>query len=196
MKIGIDLDGVVVDIMSPFIEYHNGKYKSEFTYESVTDHSFWIPWKLSREEGNRRLLEFMDECEFSVVKPQDGAIEAIRKLAEEHELVVVTSRPETYSKKTLDWIEHHLPGVFKKVNFTYQTPFVEGVVRKSLICKSEGVDVLIEDYPTNVLGCAGVCKKVLMFNQPWNQSVKELPGNVERVKNWSDVLERVNEIKV
>ncbi|MBU0907661.1 MAG: hypothetical protein KKD18_01970 [Nanoarchaeota archaeon] len=192
MRIGIDLDGVAVDIMTPFIAFHNERYGSDFTYEGITEHQFWNPWGLTREEGNLRLLEFMDMNEFSVVKPQEGAIEAIRKLAEEHELIVVTSRPDSYTEKTLEWIEYYLPGVFSRVLFTHQISSEEKFKKKA-ICSAEKIEVLIEDFDWNVLSCADVCKKIIVFDQPWNKGA-ELPENAVRVMSWEEVLNIVGEM--
>jgi uncharacterized HAD superfamily protein len=165
MKIGIDLDGVVVDLVSPLLEHHNDKHGTNFVYQDIVEHDFWNPLGLSREEGERRLIEFMQETDFDVIKPQLGAIEAVKKLSEDHELFVVTSRPELYTKKTFEWINHHLPNIFKKIVFTYQYPAIKGIVRKEEICRDESIDIMIEDFDRNLLGCARVCKKVLLFDQ-------------------------------
>jgi uncharacterized HAD superfamily protein len=49
---------------------------------------------------------------------------------------------------------------------------------------------MIEDFDRNLLGCARVCKKVLLFDQPWNKNTK-LPENAVRVKNWEEALKEI-----
>ncbi|MFH1801834.1 MAG: hypothetical protein ABH864_00095 [archaeon] len=194
MKIGIDLDGVVVDLVTPLLNYYNKKNGTSFVYRQINHHDFWVLLGLSRQDGVQSVDEFMEDTSFDVVKPQEGAIEAIKELGEEHELVVVTSRPELYVEKTLEWIDHYLSGVFDRAVFTHEYPAVAGVVRKGEICKAEKVDVMVEDFDRNLLGCAKFCKKVLLFDQPWNQK-SQLPENGIRIKSWDDVLKQVNEIQ-
>jgi uncharacterized HAD superfamily protein len=188
MKIGIDLDGVVVDLMTPFLEHYNEKNGTNFEYGNLFAHDLWLPLKIERAAAFKAVYSFMNETGFKLVLPHEGAIEAIKKLNEEHDLVVITSRPELYAEKTIKWLNYHLPEVFEKVVFTHEyTLDGSAKVKKEQICKQEGVDLMIEDYDKNLLSCATVCKKVLLFDQPWNQNV-ELPNNATRVKSWGDVL--------
>jgi len=195
MKIGIDLDGCVVDLMTPFLAHYNGKKGTSIEYGDLFCHDLWFPLEIKREEAFESVFSFMREEPFDVVLPHEGAIEAIKKLSEEHDLMVITSRPELYVEKTLRWIDGHLPRVFEKVVFTHEYALDGNVkTRKEQICQREGVDLMIEDYDKNLLSCAEVCKRVLLFDQPWNQNSK-LPENGVRIKSWDDVLKQVNEIQ-
>ena len=104
MIIGVDLDGVVVDLMTPFLEFHNRNYGTSFSYQSITHQDFWIPLGLEKEEANQRLFEFMKNSSFHDIKPQRGAIDALKKLSRNHRLDVITSRPEFYTEKTIQWL--------------------------------------------------------------------------------------------
>ncbi|MFH1290537.1 MAG: hypothetical protein ABIH92_03955 [Nanoarchaeota archaeon] len=116
----------------------------------------------------------------------------MKELSEDNGLVVVTSRPHFFEEKTLQWIDKYLPGVFEKVLFTnqYSQDSKDKQTTKSAICKAEGVEILFEDHDFQANDCAEVCKKIFVFDQPWNQNV-ELPENAVRVKNWGDFLRLV-----
>ena len=191
MKIGVDLDGVVVDLMTPFLEFHNRNYGTFFSYRDITSHNFWIPWGLEKEEANRRLFEFMENSSFYDIKPQRGAISSVKKLSQNHRLDVITSRPEFYKEKTIQWLDYYLPKVFREVIFTYQYPLVDGISRKGEICMAKGIEIMIEDIDRNALACVQFCEKVLLFDQPWNQDAK-LSDNIVRVKNWKEVLREID----
>jgi len=192
MKIGIDLDGVVVDIMTPILKYYNEKYDVSFTYSDLFSHDLWNVFSITREESTSRVLEIMDGLEFDEIEARDGAIETLRKLSENNELVVVTSRPVSFEEKTTKWIGKYLPGVFSGVFFTnqYSKDSKDKQTTKSAICRAEGVEILLEDHDFQVNDCSEVCKKIIVFDQPWNLG-RALPENAVRVKNWDDVLRLV-----
>ena len=190
MKIGIDLDGVAADWVTPFLEFHKERYGGSFSYDEITSHDFWDIFGITRDEAIHRAHEFYLETPFDIVLPVEGAVESIKALREVHELVVITARPFVYKQKTLDWLKEHFPDVFDKVVFTNQYSKSDSGVNttKAAICEQEKIDLLIDDYDKYVWECAPVCGQVLLFDQPWNQGV-ELPGNAVRVKSWSEVME-------
>ena len=196
MKIGVDLDGVVVDIMTPILKHYNEKYETSFSCKDLFSHELWEVFGLAKEESLKRVLEIMGNLNFDEVRALTGSIDTLKKLSKDHNLVVVTSRPNFFEENTLKWIDKYLPGAFEKVLFTnqYSMDGEDKQTTKSEICKAEGVEILLEDHDFQVNDCSPVCSKILVFDQPWNQSSK-LPENAVRVKNWDDVLREVNEIQ-
>lgn len=195
MKIGVDLDGVVVNIMQPILERYNSLYGTSWEYEDLYSHDLWDVFGITKEESMKRVLEIISELDFDEVVGHEGAVEGLKMLNEEHELIAITSRPTFFEDRTLKWIEKYVPGVFKKIVFTnqYSNDHASTKTSKSAVCRAEGIDIMFEDYIDYILDCAPVCKKVFMFSQPWNRNVK-LPENAIRVMNWGEVLKEINGI--
>jgi uncharacterized HAD superfamily protein len=192
MKIGIDLDGCAADTISPFLKFYNERHNSKYAYEEILTHDFWDLFGITREEAIGRMHDFYEQTEFDIIPVIGTAAETIKKLNEDNELIVITARPLIYKEKTMQWLEKHFPNIFSKVIFTnqYSKDHLSKQTTKAAICEMEGIDILVEDFDKYVTECAGVCKKVIVFDQPWNQNAK-LPENAVRVKSWDEVLEEI-----
>ena len=92
MGIRIDFDG------------YNGRY-NHMCGDLVT-HDFWELFGITREE------DFYDLTEFDVMPVIGAAVDAMRKLIEKNELIVIAARPVFYREKTLKF--------FDKIIFTNQ----------------------------------------------------------------------------
>ena len=53
MKIGIDIDGVILDFASKFLEYYNKKHKKNISIEDWITYNFWDLVSMSEEEGKK-----------------------------------------------------------------------------------------------------------------------------------------------
>lgn len=108
----------------------------------VTD--YWIYefakiWKCSQEESNAIVHEFFKSNHFKAGIPTiPGASDALLRLRDSCDLVVVTSRQHIIQEATLEWIDKHYPSIFQEVYFGNHFA-LEGVSRKkSDICRSVG----------------------------------------------------------
>lgn len=188
MKIGIDLDAVVADMMSPLIDFHNKKYGTNFKIADHITFSIEKIWKCTEEEAIRRCFEFFQSDFLNQIKPVPGAVEGINLLSNQHELHVITSRPDLLNKHTSNWIEEYFPKKFKSINHSNQFSKKGSIKRKkSNICKELKIDLMIEDHLEYALDCASLDIKVLLMNMPWNQT-KELPKNIIRVNSWKEII--------
>jgi uncharacterized HAD superfamily protein len=193
MRIGVDLDGVVANIMEPILERYNLLYETSFMYGDLFSHDLWNVFGVTEDESLKRVLSIMDELDFDEVIVHDGAIDGLRELTKKHELIAITSRPLFFKEKTLKWIEKYFSGIFEKIIFTnqYSSDGEYAKVNMSNVCQAEGIEVMLEDYIKYVNDCSRVCKRVLLFDQPWNQ-IDELPANAFRVAGWDEVLREIN----
>lgn len=112
MRLGIDLDGVVSDFTSGWVDRYNDEFDAEVTHESA---QVW--------GGLHRLTHFPDMGAFwdwasghgkgSVfrhLETYDGSVEALGRLYQDHEIVILTTKPEWAIHDTLAWLsEHRIP---------------------------------------------------------------------------------------
>jgi len=188
MLIAIDIDDVLAEFIEGFIQFHNRMYGTSLIKKNMITYSFWDILNETKEEGVKRLYNFFNSSDFREIPPNKDALDILNILKKNHKLVVITSRPNTFEKKTREWINHHFPGIFSEIYFLYNEDIREKRNKtKGEICEKLKVDVFIEDSLVYAEGCANKGIKVLLLDCPWNQS-EELPENVVRIKDWNEVL--------
>lgn len=193
MRIGVDLDGCVADIMTPILRFYNSRKGSSFRYADLVTHDIWEVFGTTREEAVREVYSFYEQEEFDVVPVIGSACVDLNRLKKGNNLLVVTARPQVYQKKTLQWLEKYFDGVFDEVFFTNQFKLGgEGqTITKGKVCREKGIEIMIEDYDKYAVECAEECKRVLLIDQPWNRHFLE-SRNIVRVRNWGEILTKVN----
>lgn len=195
MLIAIDLDEVLSDFTSSFIKYYNKKFGASLKLEDFSTYKYWDVLGVTKEEAIRRVYEYYETDAFLNLPVVSGAIEGINILKKKHKLVILTSRPDDIIKETEKWVSTNFSNTFSKIYFTNHLS-KNGIPRKKEdVCSSLGVDILIEDVIDFAVGCASEKTKVLLLNCPWNENYK-LPKGIYRVKNWKEIVKKVNELAV
>ena len=171
LRLGIDLDGVIADFNTGWMERYNREFQTELRPSQM------VAW-----EGVPELTHFEDLEDFWAWARQGpatlfrhlplyrGAVEALRALASRHRVVIVSSKFDWAIPDTLEWIaEHRLPT--REIHFVWD--------KTSVPC-----DVYLEDAPENLAALVErrpqgvVCRMV----RPWN---RPQPGAVD-VRGWDD----------
>ncbi len=188
MVIGLDFDNVLMDFYSGILEYHNQKYNTSISRENAVTTSLEDIWGCTTEEMDRRIVDFYLTDLHDNTLPMPGALEAVRKLKNEHKLVVITSRPDFIKEKTLSWLETHFKDLFDHVYFTNLYLGKSNIKSKATACKELGVDVFVDDFISYATDVAENGGRVLLLDAPWNQS-DTLHPNITRARNWEHILE-------
>lgn len=191
-RIGIDLDDVLLDLNTALCAYHNARHGTNFTREDVTDYDLWKMWSCSKEELFERVDDFYVSPEHRDAVPVAGAEAAIRILSEDHDLFVVTAKPERLRGMTEEWIGRHFPGMFRELRFTggYQRRN-DGYVRKSELCRELEIRTFIDDALSNVEDLAPIMDRMFLLDSPWNRREVHY-DSVIRVFSWDDILRRLS----
>ncbi|MBI5229280.1 hypothetical protein HY991_04155 [Candidatus Micrarchaeota archaeon] len=190
MLIGMDLDEVLADFLSSVIKFHNTTYGTSLKREDFFSYNFWEVWSGTREEAIKKVYEFHKTHYFHEIQPVEGAVEGVRELKEEHELVVITSRQYGIEKETRVWVQKTFPDAFSGVYFTNDFS-KDGLRSKSKkdFCKELGIDLLVEDHLNYAKECVADGVRVLLLDCPWNK--RERPQKVSRVYSWKEIVERI-----
>lgn len=192
MKIGVDLDSVVADIMSPLIDFHNKNYRTNLKLSDHTTFSVEKIWKCTEEEGLNRLFKFYQSDFMDKIKPMPGSIDSIKYLSNIHEFHIITSRSNMLDKITNHWVKKYLPNIFKTINLTNQSGGKgKKNIKKSEVAKKLGISLFIEDHLEYTYDCASLDIKVLLMDMPWNQT-KKLPENIVRVYSWKEIVNKIS----
>lgn len=194
MIIGIDLDEVLASHLAAVIDYHNATHGTALTREQFHSPRFWEVWGGTREEAIRKVDAFYQTPYFKESLPMPGAQEAIRALAEQHTLHVITARPETIADDTQAWIDRHFPGLFSGIHFANHYS-ISGVERTKLsLCDALHVELLVDDSPDFALECVSPQRPVLLLDHPWNRAAP-LPPGIHRCQSWAEVVVKIDKIQ-
>ena len=190
MLIATDWDDVGVQCFRPFVEFFNGINGNVVRYEDLNSY-----YEMEKSFGVNKieLKEVFDNFYAKEIINKMEAIEGSRELYEGiknigHELIVITSRAVKEKGPTLEQIERLHPGLISQAYFT-DLPFIDqGRGSKKDICKTLGVDVLIEDCYENLDSCLPYIQKGFLLKRPWNQNIAGLPRKVTRVVDPREIL--------
>lgn len=167
MRIGLDLDGVIVNSIPRWIEVLNR--------EAGTCHR---PGELPETHHTPELAAISDrnEIEMAILPgPMPGAAQALRQFKEAgHTLVVVTARAPRLRGLTEAWLAYHgMP-----VDALH---FLEGAP-KAPVVRDEGLDLFVEDTPRHALAIAEAGVPVLLFGHPYNAACSH--PLIHRLDGW------------
>jgi len=185
--VGIDIDEVKADLMNPLINFHNFYYGTSLSRNDFKTFNLWETWGGTEYQTKRKVKEFFRSNYFENIQPINNSQKAIDFLRKNHDLFVITSRPDYIRDKTTSWINNYFPNCYSGLYFTSEWS-KNGDLKKEQVCSELGIDFLIEDSFENAINCALNQTKVLLMDCPWNQK-ENLPKNITRVINWDNVLD-------
>ncbi len=202
LRIGVDCDEPLADCNTYLQAWHNRKYRTDVKREDVYTFSLWKIWNCSRDESNRRILEFYVSEDFARMTPTPGSIEGIDTLAQNEDLLVVTSRVDLAIPKTQPFLDKHYSGKFQELVFTSNCSMTEEkTATKAEICAKKKIDLLIDDCLQYALECREEEIPTILFDCPWNQKTElpkgqiELPSGIVRAIGWEEVIPLVKLFK-
>ena len=191
MKIGLDLDDVIVDFFPVLLNYHNKKYNRSDKQEDFKEFKWWPVWGIGMEEAVNRVNEFHETFSLEEIKPVKDAVNSINKLSNLYELLIITSRPTKFKNKSESWILHHLK---KQIRIISAGDFHKGQgATKAEICLEFGIELMLEDAPETAVDCANKCIKVILFDKPWNQGCEH--ENIIKVFNWKEAMKEIDRLE-
>jgi 5'(3')-deoxyribonucleotidase len=164
--IAIDMDGVIADTVSNFIQWYERDYGVRVELEAFEGkpEAEGLP-----DNTVRRYV--LTPGFFRSVPVMEGAKEAVLELSEKFEIYIVSAAmefPQSLFEK-YEWLREHFPYIsWKNIIFCGD---------KSII----GTDYMIDDHVRNLDVCKG---KTLMFTAGHNAGV----DHHKRVNNWKEVI--------
>ena len=193
MKIGIDMDEVVVEFFRYFLDFYNQKSGKNFQYEDWHSYNFWEVFGGTKEEAIGLVEEFYETEFFDNLEFIFGAEKSIKELYKNHNLKIITARPKKLKEKTERFLDKYFSE--ENIEVIYSKDGYEEHLDKGEICKSRGVELMIEDHKNYALSCTEKGINVLLFDKPWNQNNgADLPKEVIRVRGWGQILVEVNKL--
>ncbi len=185
MIIGIDIDNTITDTREIIIEYvsayaNSNHLSSEFDLTKYNLEEA-LPWKIDDLGAFR--ANFLADI-YRQVAPKPQALEVIRDLHQEHDIVLITSRNQRnhlVRTVTLEWLDRHQIAYDHLVmnNSENMHHF-----NKLAACLDHRIDLMIEDHDGQALDLSRFFP-VILFDYPYNTYLEA--KNITRVTNWLEV---------
>ena len=196
MKIGIDLDGVVIDSETTFRTYEELYDLAILKENNLIDREepkFQARYNWTKEQQK----DFTDKFFLKISKESNlmsGFIGAYNYLKEQgHEFVVITARGLRTDGTFMKEMEDDAKRVLNESNIIFDK-YYWGQVDKLNVCKKENVDVMIDDDWKIIEKLSANNIRTLYFR---DTNLKKLEENkyIKEVNNWGDICRYISEIK-
>lgn len=182
----IDMDGVLVDLVSPTLEYLNETFDTVVEPEDI--HTFDIEENFHRITGILK-KDVEQELEWlwkqpgfwSSLEPNYGAVTAIKELAKDYTILIVTRtwrKSISCAGEKYEWCKRRFNPLMKerKVQF-----FAVGSAKKSML----KADYLIDDAIHEIEDAQKAGINPIIYNQPWNKIELKIPH--DRMDSWLEI---------
>lgn len=180
MRLGIDMDGVVANFNLGWMTRYNVEFGTNLT-EDLVDH-----WDAAADLTHfPNLSEFWDwagaagggPSVFRTLTAYPGALETLHELALNHDIVVLSMKPDWAAADTFAWIaDHRIPT--REIHLLRDKWKVKCDVY--LDDSYQALTALVAHRPESV-----VCR----FVRPWNQPVE----GARDIHDWSEFCAFINE---
>ena len=196
MKIGIDLDGVVIDSETTFRTYeelYDLAILKENNLINREEPKFQARYNWTKEQQK----DFTDKFFLQISKESNlmsGFIGAYNYLKEQgHEFVVITARGLRTDGTFIKEMEDDAKRVLNESNIIFDK-YYWGQADKLNVCKKENVDVMIDDDWKIIEKLSANNIRTLYFR---DTNLKKLEENkyIKEVNNWGDICRYISEIK-
>lgn len=189
MKIGIDLDGVVVDTYRHTIKFYNSLFRSEIGIEEFPAHTKMVKYLIGtysfkEEQAKKYWYDNMLQI-FSEAKPLEGAAETINKLSQDHEVYFISAREDLPGVRevTEKWLADNNIVVDNNL-FLTQGP-------KGMLAKNMGIDLFIEDAPHHIETILNENIRVVIMETKYNMNINY--DSCFFIKKWSGIYNVMGE---
>lgn len=191
MKIGIDIDGVIIDSATTYRVYEEIFAIEELNMRNIKDRlepNFQGRYDWNEEEQNsftdKYVMKATNESNFM---PGFFAVyEKLRKMG--HEFIVITARGGLVKQMEDDTKE-----LFMKYGLNFDKCYFE-VSDKLEICKKENIDIMIDDDYANIERLISGNVKTLYFRDTGLKKI-ENSEYVREVNNWGDIYRYFKEVE-
>ena len=179
LRLGIDLDGVVADFNSGWVERYNRDFDANVNVDQIVE---WdAPTHLTHFSGMGQFWEWASTCGegrslFRPLRPYADALDSLRRLRRRgHKIVILTTKPDFAVHDTYAWLsEHEVPTT--EVHILDDKTTVE-------------CDIYLDDADHNLeaLSASRPDATTCRFVRPWNSPA---PGLVD-IDGWGSFVDFV-----
>lgn len=170
MRIALDLDGVVYDLVT-----HASNVLGGGKSPDMDAWHFWKPWKISQRQWNDWL---QTDDAFCGGEPIEGAVDGVRTLLDaDNTVVFYTHRPARAYDCTNRWLRDKLGS-----DYSWELKIANG---DKVYPEVAPCDIFVDDSGRNLTSMLSTgCPRVALFDTPYNRDSRHR-GSV--VHNWQEL---------
>ena len=193
MNIGIDIDGVLINIES-WQNESAAKYMYEKHNKCIINASGYDTseiYGVTKEQDQKWWFESYEE--YMKEPARKYASEVINKLSEEgNKIYIITARciEKEFTKMTDEIMQDGIKKWLKENKIKYNEIYFSPE-DKTTICKKLKLDMMIEDKKANIEEISKIMP-VYCFDAKYNKDIKE-NKNIIRCYNWYDIYKKIKE---
>ena len=177
-EIGFDIDGVISDIMSLFINIAKNEYDINWIkYEDIKCYFLYECLDLDHKIIDSIIEKLLKKSYNSKLKPIDGAGNVLAKLSKHKPILFVTAR--TTSDAITEWIINTFSLEASNLEIIATGSF-EG---KKSILLDRNIKYFVEDRLETCIYLNEFGITPILFKQPWNRK----KHNFIEVNNWREI---------
>lgn len=187
MKVGLDIDDVIVQYVPSLTNFYNKVYDDNVSTNNITAWDLKTSYeKAGGTEAVRSLMEaFIQHPSFVQMPEVPGATAAVRRLMEEgHEVYFISARGSKAIDSCYKWFyANNLP--LKNIYFNRE---------KAWLVDKLGIEVFVDDgmHNLNDIGTKTSCSTII-FDQPWNRHANATTAHY-RASGWPEVMRTIGGI--
>jgi hypothetical protein len=179
MKIALDVDGVLADVIQSWLNYNNS-IRQEISKQEISDWDFWKKFKINRYDFYAELSSCWKNW-MSVPPTETNLSLTTKNLSKLGQVDIVTARERSTDSFVKNWLNHY------DISYDNYVSVIDGPMKADL-----DYDVFIDDSPLNALKIIQQKKKIILYSQPWNQHILE--DQIHRVSNLSEAIKEINSV--
>lgn len=160
MKIAVDVDGVLADVIVTWLDIYNTEHHNSVKKDEVNHWDFFGSLGIDRVEFDR-IFELAWKNWRAIPPCETMLNQKVRDLSKIGEVSIVTARSRASIPSVKAWLSDKLIFYSDMIVVDY------GPLKSTL-----DFDVFIDDSPLNAKNIAESGKLVLLFDQPWNRDIK------------------------
>lgn len=182
MNIGIDIDGVIADSLQTWVRELNRRFNQKKTVQEIITYQFEKVYNVSWAEMND-FFRTNQQLLLSNLAPVSQAGKYLRLLKKNHQIHLITARPNLFRKLTEKWLSEH--------QITYDQLIMTDFGDKTQYCRYADIPLVVEDSLENAVSLVENGIRVILFDAPYNQG--SLPNGIVRREDWRQVYRTISE---
>jgi uncharacterized HAD superfamily protein len=176
MKIALDVDGVLADVIVSWLHYSNS-IRPHISKNQVTDWEFWKKFNINPFDFYSELSSCWKNWQ-SIPTTQENLSDITKNLSILGQVDIVTARERSTDSFVKNWLNYH------DISYDNYISVIDGPMKADL-----DYDVFIDDSPLNAIKFLENHKKVILYSQPWNQNISN--HELFRISNLSEAIEKI-----
>jgi 5'(3')-deoxyribonucleotidase len=174
-ELAFDIDGVFADTFRVFVKTARKDYGVRIEYEDITEYEFLSVIDMEETIASKIIDRILSDPIRMGIKPMEGSVEVLSRLATTGSILFVTARPEKEAISA--WVNQELPGAAPG---SIRVEATATHLQKLPVLLDHGIRYFVEDRLDTCYLIEEASLVPIVFEQPWNRKIHPFC----RVKDW------------